>query len=351
MGKRAEMLESQNKKDGNRKYFYGIIQTQKKKSFSPRGIGDRGEEIYTVTHNGIAGVVSDVSPPDYGNMTKDVLVHNLLFHQQVAQGIMEEHLILPCKFGTMVEDEHDIMEILNYGYSLFAKAFNQMREKVELNMVATWNKDLIYEDILEEEKKAREAQRKIDLASGKEIVEKKREPGELVQSILVAKRKKARREIVTALGNLVEALCDHVIMDDHMVMNASFLLYKKRQHEFEQTVDALEREYGGRLNFRCIGPLPPYSFCMIQIGKIEPEEIDNARDLLRLAKGGILSEAEIKKAYRKLVVGLQPDKGEGTSCSRAKFLRITKAYKMLLDYCRCGNTSSKKPFMIKMARS
>ena len=131
----------------------------------------------------------------------------------------------------------------------------------------------------------------------------------------MAKGERVKGEIVAALDHCVEALCDHDLMDDLMIMNGSFLLNRERQDEFETIIDEFDKKYRGRLHFRCIGPLPPYSFGMIQIEEIEAKKIDHARELLNLERKAILSEAEIKRAYRELVVRLHPDKREGASSS------------------------------------
>src|SRR5919107_92212 len=41
------------------KYVYCIIETTEQRSFGPIGIGGRGDEVYTVHHDGLAAVVSN----------------------------------------------------------------------------------------------------------------------------------------------------------------------------------------------------------------------------------------------------------------------------------------------------
>jgi hypothetical protein len=45
-----------------------------------------------------------------------------------------------------------------------------------------------------------------------------------------------------------------------MILNASFLIEKDREKEFEQMVHGLDEKYEGKLNFIFAGPFPPYSF-------------------------------------------------------------------------------------------
>ena len=51
------------------------------------------------------------------------------------------------------------------------------------------------------------------------------------------------------------------------ILNASFLVDKSRESEFQQEVYKLDSEYQGKVNFKYVGPLPPYNFISL---KLEP---------------------------------------------------------------------------------
>ena len=44
-----------------------------------------------------------------------------------------------------------------------------------------------------------------------------------------------------------------------MILNAAVLIGRSEEAQFDQAIEQLNRGYGDRLDFRCVGPLPPYS--------------------------------------------------------------------------------------------
>jgi len=52
---------------------------------------------------------------------------------------------------------------------------------------------------------------------------------------------------------------------DDMLMNAAFLVDKSREKEFDNEVARLAAQYEGRIEFKYIGPAPPYSFVNIVV--------------------------------------------------------------------------------------
>ena len=64
-----------------------------------------------------------------------------------------------------------------------------------------------------------------------------------------------------------------------------------------------------------------------RLRRIWEADVENAYGQLGLAEGA--GEEEIKKAYRRLAVKYHPDKND-TLAGKERFLRVTKAYQMLL---------------------
>jgi len=108
-------------------------------------------------------------------------------------------------------------------------------------------------------------------------------------------------------------------------MNVAFLIDKGQEKEFDGTLNQLEDCYGGRIHFRCVGPLPPYSFSTVEAKRVKPEAIEKARELLGVAERATLPE--VKKAYRRLAQKYHPDKNPGGQDER--FRELASAYRLL----------------------
>lgn len=120
-------------------------------------------------------------------------------------------------------------------------------------------------------------------------------------------------------------------MDDKMIINSAFLINKSRQKEFYRKIESLNNEFDDKLNFRCVGPLPTYSFYTLEIKKMQFEEIDWAKKKLRLSDD-FATKNEVKKVYRKLVFSFHPDRNPNIPGIEKEFDEVTKAYRILADY-------------------
>ena len=68
-----------------------------------------------------------------------------------------------------------------------------------------------------------------------------------------------------------------------MICNIAFLIAKDKKEEFELALEQLDKEYTGLINFKLVGPLPPYSFATFEIKKLTPAEIAYAKAFLGLS--------------------------------------------------------------------
>ena len=117
-----------------------------------------------------------------------------------------------------------------------------------------------------------------------------------------------------------------------MIVNIAFLVDKDKREDFDKKVEELDAKFNAKLNFRCIGPLPPYSFYTLEIKKLKFEEIDWAKRKFEISND-IISKDEIKKAYKWQAFSAHPDKNPDNPCAEKEFNEVNKAYKIITDYC------------------
>jgi len=127
-------------------------------------------------------------------------------------------------------------------------------------------------------------------------------------------------------------------MDDKMILNCAFLVEKDKEPDFDARLKDLDKEYEQKVNFKCVGPLPPYSFATCQLKRIEHSRINEAKKLLGLEEK--VSLDEIKECYQQFAQKNHPDKHQGGQSNQIEeFEKITKAYKLLVD-CYQGESIS-----------
>ncbi len=307
-------------------YIYGVIQTKKGKNFGPIGIGG-GDEVYTILYLDLAAVVSDSLPAALTTLPKEEVVRYLFAHQAVIEKVMKEHTIIPLKFGTTVGSAEEVKEILEKAYPKFKDALEAMAGKVEFDVVVTWNKDSVFKDISQEEEIIRFKQSLGPQPSAEDKVKL----GRMVEDFLGKRKETLAPEITAALAEVAEDFCPHDTLDATMIINTAFLIRKDKQEAFDQKLDEIDCKYDGGLNFRRVGPLPPYSFSTVEVKKAEFGEIGRARKILGLSQEA--TQSQIKEAYWNLSSEYHPDKHPGDVAIRKRFEDVSWAYELLTEYC------------------
>jgi len=329
-----ESIEGQGRREG--RYIYGIIQTNEKKNFCSIGLNDLKKEVYTVPYQDISAVVSDSPIIAYDSMTKDQVVKDLFCHQWVIEKVMKYHTIIPVKFGTFTEKEKEVLEILKNGYKQFMEALNLISNKIELDLVALWNKEIIFKEIAEE-REIKELKEKIASDPADPQLDDRIKLGRMVEKSLKKKNLEYAEEILGALKEKAFDFCTHDTLDNIMILNSSFLLDRNREKDFDKKLNELDEKYNKKINFRNVGPLPPYSFSTIEVKKWQFEDIDKARRLLGL--GEEITRSDIKNAHRKLAFKYHPDKNPEGAPFDKNFNELTQSYKLLLEYCQSDLTA------------
>jgi len=322
-------------------YIYGIINSNNALHiFTPKD-SYRRERVYSIPYQDISAVVSNSEIIEYAYSSKDTLAKLLVWHQKVIEKIMDlKYTIIPVRLGTFAIDEAEVKDILSKGYSLIKDVMEKTRDKIETDVVAIWSD---FNSVLKEvgeEKEIKELKEKI-LVNPKGItVDDQMKVGVMIKKALDKKRGKYALQIQTYLRDYCKSLKIHGLMDDKMVINAAFLINKHEQKDFDKKVEELNSEFAEKLNFRCITPLPPYSFYTLEIKKMKFEEIDWARKKLELLDD-FATKNEIKKAYRKLAFSFHPDRNPNTPGTVEEFDEITKAYRILSEYCVASKQAGK----------
>lgn len=308
-------------------YAYCVVGTNEKRNLGPMGIGGQGDEVYTIPYEDIAAVVSDVSIVSFHTIPRETLIRYLVDHQFVIERAMESYTVIPLKFGTIISG--GVQEVLKQSYCQFKSVLKSMDGKIELDVVVLWS-DL--NSVLQEigtRPEIRKFKQEMAAKSGP-THEDRIKVGKMVKTELDEVRNELAKELIDKLKGHAIDFCLHEALDDSMIMNVAFLIDRGREREFDQRVNELDEKYGGKVNFRIVGPLPPYSFCTLEVERVEFEEVDEARKILGLAEEA--SMFTIKKAYRELLREYHPDKNP-SEVAQEQFKKVSEAHRILTDYC------------------
>jgi hypothetical protein len=327
------------------KYIYGIVTGSNETILDINGLGN-SSRVYTIGYNDLNCLLSDYHDVDFSCMPKERIIRNLLRHEIVVEHVMKKHMVLPIKFGTILATLDEVRNMLCQGYSRFMDALALTRDKVEVEVAATWDTAQVLQEISKEK----------DIVSAKEAIASKpaqqdlRERsllGQMVKASMDRRRDSYREQMIAFLKPVAVDVQPNALVSDQMVMNVAFLVEKANQEKFDRRIGQLNDLFHNQINFRIVGPLPPYSFAMVEVTKASPDKLREARQLLQL--GETSSEPDIRKAYRRLAAETHPDCNPGKELATKQFAELRQASELLIAYCR-GRAESGDNLLINIRR-
>ena len=301
----------------------------------------------------VSAVVSDSEIIDYTNLPGDVAAQRLIQHQLVIEKVMQKFTMIPMRLGTYVLNEDEVIQVLTKGHRVFKEIFEKIEGGMEINVVATWvDLNMVIREVSENEEVKVLKQSLLSTEKGI-TVDDQIKMGELIKSLLDKKKNEYVHIIKDSLKNLCRSMKEYTMTDDMTIFNAAFFIDNGMLIPFDERLDELNNSFSGKIHFKCIGPLPPYNFYALDIKKLQFAEIDRARKELNL--NTLASKNEMRRAYRKQALMYHPDRQFDVQSAteraetKMKFDEITKAYKLLSEYCRYESCSMKEEDFAKNA--
>jgi hypothetical protein len=244
-----------------RKYIYGIIEEADPKGFNFSGVGE--VEVYTINYRRLAAVVSDTGFEEIDPTRKNVRAHTV-----VQEELMKTYTLLPMGFGMIANSKDDVLKLLEKNYQSLIDELMRLAGKVEVELKIFWDQESMIKELQSGSEELAKLKAKIKTA--RSPVETQRlliEAGQLVERIALDWKAKYADRVYTVLKGLsIDARLNNPLGVKN-ILNAAFLIEKARESDFRNQVYKLDSQYQGKVNFKYVGPLAPYSFVNL---KLEP---------------------------------------------------------------------------------
>ena len=242
-----------------RKYIYGIIQQPEPRRFSFLGVGDA--EVYTINHRELAAVVSDTALEEIDPTRKDVRAHTV-----VQDELLKNCSLLPMGFGMITDSKDDVLKLLEKNYQELSRELVRLAGKVEVELKVYWDQEAMIKELQGGSEDLTRLKAKINGAASP--IEAQRllvEAGKLVERITLDwKTRYADRVYNDLKGLSIDARLNNPLGVKN-VLNASFLIGRARESDFQKEVFKLDSQYQGKVNFKYVGPLAPYNFVNVNL--------------------------------------------------------------------------------------
>lgn len=308
------------------KHLYGIVPNRPEFVINSVVMGVAGEPVQTIAHGGLVALVSDAHHADYTHLYKPNLVQMLADHQQVSERVMPlVSSLLPVKFGTLLKTE-EVQALLERHHTALQPALDTLTDKVEVEVVMTWELEKVFAQIAQA---PQISQLRAEMAtkSPAEAQALQIKAGQVVQSTLEAYRDTLQKQIVSSLSTVADDVEINPTHNEQVVANVAFLLPAEKQAAFDAQVELLDAQLEGQYNFKIVGPLPAYSFNTVEILKIAPTEIAEARTLLQI--GESFTADELRTAYHRQSPLVHPDLATDDPQAEERFAALQDAYQLL----------------------
>lgn len=237
---------------------------------------DTGVKLSVIYFQGICAIVSDVSSDEFSedNFKKGLndmnwLERKVRQHENVIERIIQDTTVLPFKFGTIFDTEENVLQLLKTHGVEFKKTIEELNGKEEWGLKIYCDPKKIGETLLVEDEGIKKLDGEI-ASSGKGrafFLKKKREA--VIKDVLNKRISEFTQDSFNRLKRQshnakINKLLPAGITQKQgkMVLNAAFLINKKKIKEFDNIVAYLKSRYISEgLEFDWTGPWPAYNFC------------------------------------------------------------------------------------------
>lgn len=244
-----------------RKYIYGIIEEPEPRRFSFLGLGDA--EVYTINHRELAAMVSDTGIEEIDPTRKNVRAHTV-----VQDELLKGYTLLPMGFGMIANSKDDVLKLLEKNYQGLIGELKKLVGKIEVELKVFWDQEAMIKELQGESEELTRLKARIKAApSPIEAQKLLLEAGKVVERIALEwKAKYADRVYGVLQGLSIDARLNNPLGVKN-ILNASFLIERARESDFQKEVYKLDSQYQGKVNFKYVAPLAPYNFVNL---KLEP---------------------------------------------------------------------------------
>lgn len=223
-------------------------------SFGKGGIENEEGELFTIKYRDISAIVSEAEIKQYKPTRKNNLVHEINIEK-----IMKNGNVLPFRFGVVAKNKGEILKLLEEKHGSFKELLKTVNNRFEMGVKVSYPnlKDVLsfigetHPVIMQLKKEKRNV-----LGNQNMIID----VGRIIEQELNEISLRYKDNIYSKLSSFATKSIISENLSNEMILNASFLIEKNREKDFDSLVYKLDEENKGKLNFKCAGPFPPYGF-------------------------------------------------------------------------------------------
>ena len=221
-------------------YLYGITR--------PREIGNRltGDGVFLVTADDRATIVSELEDGPV-----EATRRNLLAHADVVEQLHEDGVVLPARFGHVLDSREEALELLDVPE--VEQLLERHERTCELTLKGTYEESVLAE-IAAPLQPLRQVYRTVpSIDAGIAL-------GEAVGQQLNERRARDESAVLDDLRPLILDFVWSEPAGELAAFDLAVLIDRDQVGAIEKRLEGLAERLSPPLHFKLVGPLPPYSF-------------------------------------------------------------------------------------------
>lgn len=246
-----------------RRYIYGIIGDSEPKKFDFSGV--EGSIVYSIPCQdkqfAVAAVVSDVAVEEIDPTRKNVLAHTT-----VQEALLKEYTLLPMGFGMIAGSENEVHALLRLNAKSLEDELKRLQNMIEVELKVYWDEEAMTNELEGSNDELTRLKKKIQAAPSPVLQQNLLvKAGQMVERVASEWKTKYAQAIYKTLAKSSVEAQQNNLTGTKNLLNASFLIAWDDEKKFQEEVYGLDETYRGKLNFKYVGPLPPYNFVRVKL--------------------------------------------------------------------------------------
>lgn len=228
-----------------RLYLYGVTR--------PRELPARlvADGIFLLESDGRAAIVSELADAPVQPSRR-----NLLAHADAVEELHEQAIVLPTRFGTVLESRDAAIELLSFPD--IERLLERHREHSELTLKGTYEESVLQE-VSRPLAPLQEAYRR------EPSMERGIALGEAVTQALEDRRARDLDRVLAGIRPYVEDAVVSKPVGEYGALDVAVLIRRDAVEQLEAGLEEATAELSPPLHLRVVGPLPPYSFVSLEM--------------------------------------------------------------------------------------
>ena len=243
-----------------KRYIYCVIPTNQERKFDLVGL--EGEKVYTMNYRDIAAVVSNIS---LSYEECDPTRRNMKTHTLVLEALMKDHTVLPARFGLISDSGDKLRELLQKYYPTLKDYIKKLDNRMEVGVKVFWEKEAMIAELEGKDQRLTKIKEEIKTLSLPIAEQKLVKAGEMVRSMIEKWVDRYTGRVYLELMKIAVDGKKNYPIDIKNIINSAFLVDKAREKDFDALIDKLDSEYGDKINFKYVKPIPPYNFVNLEL--------------------------------------------------------------------------------------